>query len=243
MQIALALRNRGGRLRRVASWPALAGWLAGYFGLVLGASIAAGFLLRLFERSDGSTGIDRRITARVVAGRTDGLTSLAHAVSRVGSTSVLIPVVVLVAGLLAWRHRFVLAGLLIVSWGGSICLYDAIKPVVDRPRPPPGIRLESAAGSSFPSGHATQSIATYAALAIIVAAVWRPARITGWAAASVVVIGVGWSRVYLGMHWATDVVAGWLIGGAWVTLMALLSRSAQDLAAAASHAGAPSGEP
>jgi membrane-associated phospholipid phosphatase len=199
----------------------------------LGAAIAVGFLLRPLERSDGSTGIDSRIAVRVVAGRTDGLTSFAHAVSRVGSTSVLIPVVALVTGLLAWRHRFVLAGLLIVSWGGSVGLYDATKPAVDRLRPPPGIRLESAAGASFPSSHATQSLATYAALAIVVAAVrGLPALRGGPPPVLLWSVWDGRGCMYLGMHWPTDVGAGWLIGGAWVTLMTLLSRSAQHLTGA-----------
>ena len=203
--------------------------------MVLGIAITCGFLLRLAERPDGSTRVDSWITKRLVAHRTDALTSLAQGVSRVGSTSVLLPVVAVAAGLLVWRHRVLLAGLLVAACAGSIGLYDVTKAVVDRPRPPAGIRLATAAGSSFPSGHAAQSLATYAALAIVVATVWRPARFAGWLAAAVIVLGVGWARVYLGMHWTTDVAAGWLIGAAWLVLVIMLTRPARALFAGSIH--------
>jgi undecaprenyl-diphosphatase len=215
--------------RRVDSWSTLVAWVAGCFVVVLAGAIAGGLLLRLWEGPDGSTGVDRRVTDRVVAHRSDALTSLAHALARIGSTSVLLPLVALTAGLLAWRRRFVPAGVVIVTWGGSIGLYNLTKLVVDRPRPPPGIRIGSAAGSSFPSGHATQSLATYVVFAVVLAAIWRPARFGAGIPAALLILGVGWSRVYLGLHWATDVVAGWLIGGAWVVLMILLIGPVTDL--------------
>ena len=221
---------------RAASWWALVGWVLGCFALVLGGAIACGFLLRPLERSDGSTPFDARITTWLVAARSDVLTSVANAFSRVGSTSVLLPLVLVIAAVLVWRRRFVLAGLLVVSWGGAIGLYDLTKPVVDRPRPPLGVRLASAAGSSFPSGHSAQSLATFAALTVVVTAGWRPARAAGWVVTALVAGGVGWSRVYLGMHWATDVAAGWLIGAAWVTLTIRLAGRAQTLIAGSSSA-------
>jgi membrane-associated phospholipid phosphatase len=221
--------------RWVGSWWALTGWTLGCFTVVLGCAIAVGFVLRLPERSDGSTRLDSRITTRLVAGRTGTLTSIANGFSRVGSTSVLLPLVLVIADLLVWRRRFVLAGLLVLAWGGSIGLYDLTKPVVNRPRPPVSVHLATAAGSSFPSGHATQSLATFAALAAVVAVLWRPARVAGWVVAALVVAGVGWSRVYLGMHWATDVAAGWLIGAAWVTAMIAFAGAARALIAGMSQ--------
>src|SRR5262245_7860292 len=117
----MTLMSRAGdRVPRGGWWPALVGGLAGCFALVLVGSIAGGFLLRLVERWDGSTRVDSWITDRLVAHRTDAVTSLANGVSRLGSTSVLLPVVAVVAGLLVWRRRVVLAGLLVVAWAGSI---------------------------------------------------------------------------------------------------------------------------
>jgi hypothetical protein len=122
--------------------------------------VAAGELLRLVGRSDGSTALDREITSWVVDHPTAGVTTVARSFSLLGSSRVVLPVVASVALALVCRRRFALASLLVVAWGGSIGLYNLTKLVVDRRRPPAGIRLATAAGSSFPSGRATQSLAT-----------------------------------------------------------------------------------
>jgi membrane-associated phospholipid phosphatase len=196
--------------------------LAGFVAVVV-CAVAAGELLRLGERSDGSTALDREITSWVVDHRTAGVTTVARSFSLLGSSKVLLPLVASVALALAWRRRFALASLLVVAWGGSIGLYNVTKLIVDRRRPPPGIRLATAAGSSFPSGHATQSLATYVALAAVTIAVLPRTRVLAWVLAVSLVAGVGWSRLYLGVHWATDVGAGWTIAGLWIALLVRLS--------------------
>jgi undecaprenyl-diphosphatase len=199
------------------------------FAAVLGCAIAAGALLGVAERPDGSTGPDARVTTWMVDHRAAWVTTLADWSSRLGSTPVLAPVVVIVALGLVWRRRWVLAGFVLLAWGGSIGLYDAAKAVVHRPRPPASIQLQHAAGSSFPSGHATQSLATYAALALVAAALLPRARAPGWVLAALLTVAVGWSRVYLGMHWASDVAAGWLIGAVWLALLAWLAGRASKV--------------
>jgi undecaprenyl-diphosphatase len=118
--------------------------------------------------------------------------------------------------------------LLAIATLGSIALYDVIKAVVARPRPQVGHLVITATGFSFPSGHATQSAAAYGAIALVVRARYG-ARTGRWAVGLAVVVTatVGLSRVYLGVHWPSDVVAGWLLGTAWLwccatTLTALL---------------------
>ncbi len=195
------------------------------FSAVLAATIGAGELLRLAERPDGSTGFDRSITSWSVDHRASWLTTVARALSTIGSQKVLLPLVAVVAIVLIVRGARTPAGLLIVIWAGAIELYSLAKNVVDRPRPPMHLWLTSASSSSFPSGHATQSLSTFAALALVSAAVAPIARRPGLALAAVVAAGVGWSRVYLGVHWATDVLAGWLAAACWVALVARVAHT------------------
>jgi membrane-associated phospholipid phosphatase len=195
------------------------------FGLVLAGAIGCGALLSLAERPGGSTGFDSSITTWVVAHRAAGLTTAARALSTLGSQAVLTPLAVAVALALLLRRRYVLAGSLVCAWGGAILLYDLTKDVVERPRPPTSLWLTNPGHSSaFPSGHATQSLATFLALAVVSEAWLSWPRLPGRAVAVALAAGVGWSRVYLGVHWTTDVVAGWLIAATWIAVVIRLAR-------------------
>jgi membrane-associated phospholipid phosphatase len=209
------------------------------FGLVLGCTVLAGELLAQLERPDGSTGFDRSITDWVVAHRADGLTTIAKLLSTVGSQTVLIPVTAIVGLLLLRRRALLTAAMLVALWGGALGLYNLAKLSVHRQRPPSEIWLTKVAGTAFPSGHAAQSLATFVGLALA-GAVWAPrARRGALAVAVVLAAGVGCSRVYLGVHWTTDVLAGWLMGAAWIAIVlalrfnferspTVLSRSSSD---------------
>ena len=143
----------------------------------------------------------------------------------IGSQKVLLPLVAVVAIVLIARRAGRPAGLLVVIWAGAIELYTLAKNVVDRPRPPMHLWLTTASSWAFPSGHATQSLSTFAALALVCAACLPTVRRPALALAAVVAAGVGWSRVYLGVHWATDVLAGWLAAACWVALVARLAHT------------------
>ncbi|ORE93002.1 PA-phosphatase-like phosphoesterase [Stappia sp. 22II-S9-Z10] len=100
--------------------------------------------------------------------------------------------------------------------GGAI-VSSSFKALFDRPRPdlvPHGVEVFSA---SFPSGHSMLSAVTYLTLATVFASTQaeRPVKIYVMALAAFVAIAVGMSRVYLGVHWPTDVAAGWTAGAAW----------------------------
>ena len=209
--------------------PSLLTALLASFGVVLGCAVAGGELLKVAERPDGSTAFDSSITTWVVEHRTDGLTAVARVSSTIGSQAVLIPLVAIALAALLWRRELAAAGLLAAAWGGALGLYSLTKHFVDRPRPPSGIWLTNVGrSSSFPSGHATQSLATFLALALV-GAVWLPRmRWLGRGLAVGLAAAVGWSRVYLGVHWTTDVGAGWLIGGVWLGVVAWLGSAARS---------------
>jgi len=93
----------------------------------------------------------------------------------------------------------------------SLVFNDILKGIFMRPRPigEPGIRslrVETATGSSFPSGHTQNAAATYASLAAAFGKRWL------WVIAGVIIAGVAFSRLYLGVHWPTDVLAGAALG-------------------------------
>jgi undecaprenyl-diphosphatase len=216
--------------RRISSPTLLLVALVVAFAVLLGCAIAAGELLKLVERPSGATGVDASITSWAVAHRTSALTTLAKTLSTLGSQVVLSPVTAIVAVVLVGRRRFVQAGMLVAAWGGAILLYTSTKHSVQRMRPPMDIWLTDVGrSSSFPSGHATQSLATFLALALVASARFPQVRWPAWVLAVVLAAGVGWSRVYLGVHWATDVGAGWLIAAAWVAAVVWLSQRARLL--------------
>ena len=119
---------------------------------------------------------------------------------------------------LAGRRRNAVT-LLIVVVAGQL-LSTGFKHLVDRPRPdlvPHGSFVSSA---SFPSGHSMMSAVVYLTLAVMVARLQTrlSLKIYVMALASFVTVLVGVSRVYLGVHWPTDVLAGWALGAAWAIL-------------------------
>ncbi len=212
----------------LASWATtrtrLVALMLGSFGAVLLCAILCGELLGIAERPDGSTAFDSSITSWMVAHRTQGWTTLARVLSTLGSQIVLLPLAWAVALALLVRRRFTLAALLIAAWGGALLLYSLIKYFVHRPRPPSVIWLTDVGRTtSFPSGHATQSLATFVALGLVGTAWISKARWPGLLLPLVLAAGVGWSRVYLGVHWTSDVVAGWLIAAAWITMVLWLT--------------------
>jgi membrane-associated phospholipid phosphatase len=105
--------------------------------------------------------------------------------------------------------------------GGQFALSNAIKYLVARARPDIN-RLTGFAGTSFPSGHATAAAATLAAIALITTRNRsRRAKIAGAAIAGGLAVAVALTRVFLGVHWFTDVVGGLLLGWGWFAICSI----------------------
>lgn len=168
---------------------------------------------------------DPHVTAWAVAHRTGWLTGILRVVTWLGSAAVIIPVALIVAIFFAWRrHRWGPLVLLTAAIGGAAASYTLIKAAVGRPRPPPAIWIGHFAGAAFPSGHATQSVACYATLALILGA-GRSARARAalWSAAVLIALIVGTSRIYLGAHWLTDVLGGYALGALLVAVIVIVA--------------------
>ncbi|WP_037968793.1 phosphatase PAP2 family protein [Streptomyces sp. SS] len=128
----------------------------------------------------------------------------------------------------------------------AVGLQQGLKALVGRDRPEWPDPVDSARYDAFPSGHAMTATVTCGLLLWVLALHWR-AEWRGWAAlacaAVVSVVGVGWTRVYLGVHWPSDVLGGWLLGWFCVALAILTYRWSERrparTATAAPDGGAP----
>lgn len=114
--------------------------------------------------------------------------------------------------------------------GGGWLISTLLKIGYDRPRPDLVSHEAVVYTASFPSGHAMMSAVTYLTLAALLTRAVSPWRLRAFflASALFITILVGASRVYLGVHWPTDVVAGWTVGAAWAVLCWLIERWLQQ---------------
>ena len=137
-----------------------------------------------------------------------------------GGTGVMVFLVVAVTGFLALARRRTEAAIMVVATLGALGLELLLKGWYDRPRPdlvPHATRVFSA---SFPRGHATMSAVVFLIIGALLASSQPEPRIKIYIASLAVLLTVlvGVSRVYLGVHWPTDVLAGWTLGAAWAAI-------------------------
>ncbi|MFD1871504.1 phosphatase PAP2 family protein [Hymenobacter bucti] len=147
---------------------------------------------------------------------TPALDRLAVFFTIVGNTGPMIAAGVLTTAALAYLGRRRAAWLFALGVGGSMLLTQVIKHVATRARPDlwPSLRPEHT--FSFPSGHAMDTAALAAALFFVL-----PRHRRVWALAPLFALGVGWARMYLGVHYPSDVLAGWSSAVGWVLLVQL----------------------
>jgi undecaprenyl-diphosphatase len=148
-------------------------------------------------------------------------------ITALGSVTVLTLIILLAFALLASLRRWTEGVLLVAGAGGGLLLSQGLKRVFERERPDLVYRAVEAVNASFPSGHAMLSAVVFLTLGVLAArfAEKRRVKVLAMAAAVLVSLLVGASRVYLGVHWASDVLAGWCMGAAWAMacwLMAFL---------------------
>jgi undecaprenyl-diphosphatase len=152
------------------------------------------------------------------------LTRLAVIASFLGQQGLIIALVISLPALLYLRWRRAAAWLCITVIG-SLLLDMALKHAFHRTRPTPFFGSDPAS-YSFPSGHAMVSFCFYGVLAGLLMGRIRslPWRITIWFTAAFLITAIGLSRIYLGVHYPTDVIAGYLAAAVWVSTMITLDR-------------------
>ncbi len=163
-------------------------------------------------------GFDTQAMQAIAGGRDATLISIAWVVTEAGSFVLLAPLSIAFLLLRRWKRPADDIALVVIA-AGSALLPFVVKLIVARPRPTIG-NLSHLSSLSFPSEHTTQAAAIYLAIAIMLSQTlargWREAAI---AIGVVIALAVAWSRVYLGLHYPTDVAAGLVLGWGWALLV------------------------
>ncbi len=141
-------------------------------------------------------------------------------ITALGGFGVLALVTLLVVGFLVMQRKWGNVALVLAATIGGTLISEGLKVGFSRPRPDLVAHVVEVTSMSFPSGHAMLSAVTYLTLGALLARSQDDGRVRGYilGAAILVTLLVGASRVYLGVHWPTDVLAGWCIGAAWALL-------------------------
>jgi undecaprenyl-diphosphatase len=204
------------------------------------AALLLAFGLVVDKVMDGSSaGFDRAVVGAFGggAGAASGpagppwVREMARDVTSLGSVVVLGLVTLAVAGLLLLSGGRAAALLVVVAVAGGIAINSLLKLQFARPRPDLFAPAAKVFTASFPSGHAALSAITYLTLAALLARMTASRRLRTYVMALAVglTLLIGVSRIYLGVHYPTDIIAGWCIGSAWALLCwAVMTRLQQD---------------
>ena len=190
--------------------------------VTLAAAAIIGFVVWKLgsEIKEGETdAFDRAALAwvRLHLGNVAALRTVMLDLTALGDTATLTIVVLFAAGFAAASKKAALAAFLVAEATLGTSITTLVKPWFGRARPDVVEHWAPFSSASFPSGHSANSAVVYLSLALL-AAQWaptRPARLFLVGAAIALVVGIGFSRVFLGVHWPTDVFAGWALGSAW----------------------------
>lgn len=197
-------------------------------GSAVVVALAAGFTAILEDvlEGDGIAGIDQPAAGWIAAHRDPWLTTALRLATDAGGAAPLAALAALACAAAVWRCRSWLPVLLAVVGVGGIALVIVVaKVLVIRNRPHASVAVLAEDGYSFPSGHAagTSAIALFSAWLLTrwLITSW-PGRVLVWAVAIGLTAVIGFSRVYLGVHYVSDVAAGWLLGAAWAGIVMLV---------------------
>ena len=202
---------------------ALAGVVAGVWGFALLAD----------EVLEGGTqAFDQKLLLAFRTGPTHAplgppaVQEAARDITSLGGTAVLTIITIIAAGFLSLDEKKHMALFVCGSVLGGVAASTALKDVFQRPRPDLVPYSVYVSGASFPSGHSMMSAVTYLTLGALLARSHQRKRLKAYflLVAIFLTLAVGVTRVYLGVHWPTDVLAGWTAGSVWALLCWLLAR-------------------
>ncbi|HMG55729.1 MAG TPA: phosphatase PAP2 family protein [Kofleriaceae bacterium] len=181
------------------------------FGLAIVASLAFAVIAAEVRRG-ALDRLDAEVELAVHRLDSAPCDAVMKAATLIGSNQVLLPVVVAITALAIHRRKRALAVILVIDTAVVIAAYSALKVMFSRERPRLFEEIALPTGYSFPSGHTMSAIGIYGVIAAVLCALYPRARAPVIAGAALLIACVGLSRIYLGVHWPSDVVGG-LAGG------------------------------
>lgn len=210
-------------------------------GVVAALGIVAGGVAAFVELADDMTEADGQAFDQLVlhalrpnASLSDPwgpswLHTAALDLTSLGSLAVLVLFALIATGFLLFQKKIYSALMLAASLAGGLLLSEVLKGVFERDRPPEMFRMVETINASFPSGHALLSTVFYLTLGVMLERAFARQRLKIYVLAVAVLISllVGLSRIYLGAHWASDVMAGWSMGAAWAMVCWLIAYAVQ----------------
>jgi undecaprenyl-diphosphatase len=202
------------------------GMLVAAAGLLIFAGIAEGV-------EEGVTQpFDETVLHWFASHRTPFLDEAMLEITTLGAGLVLI-MIVAIASVFLWQtqHKWSAYLLLLATLGGKL-LNTSLKLFYHRPRPSIVESLTDVHSASFPSGHAMSSMVVYGSVAYLVGRLepGKHLKRTTWLIAAIVILAIGTSRMYLGVHYPSDVIAGFIAGMAWIGFLVAAMRALQFFA-------------
>ena len=195
---------------------------------IFGALLALFFFERLADEilEGEKLAFDAGIRNYVHSFASPRLTEAMRVLSDVGNITAVVVTAAIACVVLLIRHRRAGAILMAVTIGGAAILMWGLKILFHRTRPEPYFGIPVPTDYSFPSGHSLVAFCFYGVLAAMVSAElarrWK--RVLVWIAAATMAFSIGLSRIYLGVHYPSDVLGGYLAGAVWITAVALVYR-------------------
>lgn len=204
-------------------WGAIAAFLT--LGFAIGAAAAAIFgSLATVVQGGFTQRFDENVLRWLAARRSPGMDEVMLEITSLGNGSVLV-MLVAITSVFLWvtKHRWSVYLLILGVVGGKL-LNTLLKEAFNRPRPDFLEHVDPVSSMSFPSGHAMASIIAYGSVAYLVSRLesTRGLRIATWIVATLLILGIGVSRMYLGVHYPSDVIGGFLAGLAWIAFVAAM---------------------
>lgn len=200
---------------RLMSFVAAAGliWLGVCLLLLLGLAHLSGEVLE-----HEAFIFDEKILLWIHQFANPSLDQVMLAVTRLGNPSTVIPLAGIGLSWLWWRRQWRVAAIFALTCLGGAVLSTGLKLVFGKSRPQLWPQLITETTYSFPSGHALGSMVFYGFSAYLLARRFHRQRVWIYALAVSLIISIGFSRLYLGVHWPTDVIAGYGIGFLWISV-------------------------